>query len=705
MTTPDFLHIDPRLVLPSATNPRKHFDPVKLQELADSIAASGVHQPVLLRPLPAARVPDTVGLKPRPTHEMVAGERRLRASLKAGVATIPAMVQDLTDAQVLEIQIVENLQRDDLSALEEAEGYQHLMQHSALTADAVAAKIGKSRSYVYGRLKLLDLAPEARQALAEGKLDASRALLIARIPDGKLQAEATKELTRTGYTGDPVYSARGAAHHIEQHYMLRLNDAKFSRGDAALVPEAGACKACPKRTGANPDLFADIKGADVCTDPPCYRRKEQAHADAQLKAARESGAEVIEGREAKRLMPSAWSTRVEGHLRLDDKSDSPGDKPLRTLIGQQMKEQGVQPVLVANPHKPGEVVAVLPAEQVTALLHAAGQDKAAAQVQGDAESQAKYDARAAAAKAKSAIEAGWRADAVRRIAQRLDKTYADVYADIACPKAMQEVLRYAALHFVGQLNTDRCKALAKLLDLGKVAPKAGVEQWVQGHEDPAVALLVLVAYRDSEWCSYRSEHDDDHNAGLSLVAAQLGVDLREVEREYRAEARAKAKADKAAAESPKADLPLAPAARRKRDASADADGPAARRGRGAKAKPVKAPAIDEAQAREAIAAAMQAQEPKPGAAIAAQSDEARPALRPATPAPRGAAARGMAVGQQVKVLASATGEKQLPHVGKTGPIVAQLGDEAWDVSLPTGRKGSGLSTRVAFHQSELEVVS
>ena len=123
MTTADFLNINPRLVLASATNPRKHFDPAKLQELADSIRAGGVHQPVLLRPLPAARVPDTVGLKPRPTHEMVAGERRLRASLIAGADTIPAMVRELWHATTSDPRIhaaraalLERLSRDDQRA-------------------------------------------------------------------------------------------------------------------------------------------------------------------------------------------------------------------------------------------------------------------------------------------------------------------------------------------------------------------------------------------------------------------------------------------------------------------------------------------------------------------------------------------------------------------------------------------------------------
>ena len=135
------------LVVPSLTNPRKTFRRDRMDELVASIKASGVHQPVLVRPLPGSRVQDTFDTgqpgMPRPTHEIVAGERRYRASVEAGLPTIPALIRPLTDAQVLEIQLVENLQRDDLTELEEAEGYERLMQSSGITADAVAAKIGK----------------------------------------------------------------------------------------------------------------------------------------------------------------------------------------------------------------------------------------------------------------------------------------------------------------------------------------------------------------------------------------------------------------------------------------------------------------------------------------------------------------------------------------------------------------------------------
>ena len=702
MNAAEFLHVDPRAVLASTTNPRKHFDPAKLQELADSIAASGVHQPVLLRPLPAARVPDTVGLKPRPTHEMVAGERRLRASLLAGVATIPAMVRDLTDAQVLEIQIIENLQRDDLNPLEEAEGYRYLIDHTGLNAQEVGGKIGKSRAYVYARLKLLDLAPDARHALADGRLDASRALLLARIPDTALQAQACKTLTRVDYRGDMI-SYRAAAEYVQREFMLRLKEAPFSQSDATLVPEAGACKACPKRTGANPDLFTDVKGADVCTDPPCYRRKEEAHADMQLKAARESGAEVIEGREAKALMPNAYSGRVEGYLRLDNKADSPTKEPLRKLIGRQMKAEGITPTLVANPHNRGELVAVLPADQVANLLRAAGQEAEAAETASNAADATAYKAKQAEEEAKRALEHRWRWQVLEAIWPAAKEHLP------ALAQGVNNVLRHAAAGYVQRLNNDRAKALCKLLNLGKVAPKAGVEQWVAGAPSPLAALALLVAHNDVGY-SVRyvppqsghaaSDADDDgwterehDNTELFDVAALLGVDYREIERRARSDARADAmaakKAEKATkpALAPEGDPPLAPAARRARNAKAGAEEkrPAARRARSAE----RVPTLGEAQARENIAAAMQAVggEPESGAADAAQRDDARPVLRPDAPAPSGTGDGVLAVGQQVKVLASAKGPGQKRWVGHVGEVTAQVGDSAWDVRFKPKRKG------------------
>jgi ParB/RepB/Spo0J family partition protein len=125
---------------------RKRYDLETLKDLAASIGKLGVQQPGVVRKLPALR-----GLA---AYELVAGERRWRASRLANTAHFPAIIRELTDAQVLEIQLVENIQRETLHELEEAVGYEELMKVGSLSAEQVAEKVGKSRSWVYSRLNL-----------------------------------------------------------------------------------------------------------------------------------------------------------------------------------------------------------------------------------------------------------------------------------------------------------------------------------------------------------------------------------------------------------------------------------------------------------------------------------------------------------------------------------------------------------------------
>ena len=130
--------------------PRKHFDEEALQELADSIKQSGVFQPVIIRK-------STVK-----GYELIAGERRVRASRLAGNQTIPAIIRDMDEQQMIEIAVLENLQREDLSPLEEAEAYQVLMDKLALTQVEVAERMGKSRPYIANYLRLLSLPEEVK---------------------------------------------------------------------------------------------------------------------------------------------------------------------------------------------------------------------------------------------------------------------------------------------------------------------------------------------------------------------------------------------------------------------------------------------------------------------------------------------------------------------------------------------------------------
>jgi ParB/RepB/Spo0J family partition protein len=356
-------------IAPSLTNPRKSFNPVKLTELAESIKASGVHQPILVRPLPGERVPTTDrGV----THEIVAGERRYRACQQAGLADIPVLIRDMSDEQVLETQIVENLQRDDLTALEEAEGFEAL-QATGATVDGIAGKIGKSRSYVFARLKLLDLSMECKEAMRAGQIDASRALLIARIPDTTLQTKALAEATRADYRGE-VCSVRALQSWLQANVMLKLDAAMFNIADSTLVPAVGNCTSCPKRTGASPDLFADVQSVDICTDPACFHTKEAAHRESVLAAAERRGMRLIDGDEAKAIIPHQWMPGLSGYSPLtQERTDTVDGQP--ATLGQLLGKDLDAAVLIENPWTK-ELTAAIPTDEAEAMLLARGLVKA-----------------------------------------------------------------------------------------------------------------------------------------------------------------------------------------------------------------------------------------------------------------------------------------------------------------------------------------
>jgi ParB/RepB/Spo0J family partition protein len=372
-THEEFARLPLGALIASLTQPRKTFNPEKLQELADSIKASGVHQPILVRKLPASRVEETSKANHRgqkyqnyvaPTHEIVTGERRYRASELAGAATIPALIRELSDDQVLEIQIVENLQRDDLTALEEAEGYEALMAHNKINADEVGNKIGKSRSYVYARLKLLDLASESKAALREGKLDTSRALLIARIPDGKLQLKALKFATDDSSGEAP--SQRALQVWLRQNVMLQLDRAPFQITDARLVEAAGSCKTCPKRTGAAPDIFSDVDSADICTDPGCYGLKATTHTQRNTARAEAKGMRYVSGHEAKSICYEKSST-LNGYSPLSQVRNDAGAQRLDALLGKDFEGA----VLIENPFT-RELIEAVPTDEAEGVLLARG---------------------------------------------------------------------------------------------------------------------------------------------------------------------------------------------------------------------------------------------------------------------------------------------------------------------------------------------
>lgn len=707
MTTEHFARLALDLIEPSLTNPRKSFDAAKLQELAESIKGSGVHQPVLVRPLPGTRLEDThldpaTGKKRTvlPTHELVAGERRYRASKLAGVADIPAMIRELTDDQVREIQIVENLQRDDLSELEEAEGFQQLMQHSGLNADQVGAKIGRSRAHVYARLKLLDLGADARAALSAGKIEASTALLVARIPDSKLQAKALKEILEGEYDYQDSkrvpLSHRKALKLVQDKYMLKLSSATFTITCADLLPAAGACDVCPKRTGAAPDLFSDVKSADVCTDPSCFHKKEAAHTAAQVATAEAKGLTVIAGKEALELKPDGhgqYTDKVKGYRRLDSVEDSPTDQPLRKIIGAQMKAEGIKPVLIESGRKKGDFLECLPNETVLKLLKTVEAQAAAASQASAGEKAPKVskevqklvdDKKAKAeAKAKAQYERDWRANLV-------EDTWETMLDDPTIAPFNDQVHRYLAVRAANSLSTDHAGAICKLLGLGKVSPISAVAEYAKETASPELVHLLIILQEASgtETHTYGGRVP---NEGLMLVAGNVfGKQLDDVIKEIKAEV----KAEIWPKLSKKAPAPTAPLAQPEHAG-------------GDKAKGAKAPAKKATAAR----AKLSAQDAISGIAAAMQSvDRAASAPGGAVAPPEATkgktqeptAAEGLAANRQLLGIGLAIGQKVTALFGKCkgkeGEVIKDLGDDCYQV------KHKGRSVPMSYRQDQLEVL-
>jgi ParB/RepB/Spo0J family partition protein len=284
---------------------RKRYDLETLKDLAASIGKLGVQQPGVVRKLPALR-----GLA---AYELVAGERRWRASRLANTAHFPAIIRELTDAQVLEIQLVENIQRETLHELEEAVGYEELMKVGSLSAEQVAEKVGKSRSWVYSRLNLLKLDGAARQALENGRLDVSRALVVASVAQPNQRDEALRLALETGYNDKPMYSVRELRHKIVAENLSKpLTGAPFPIDDAKLLPEMGACGPCRFRTG---NCDPEALNPDVCTNLACFHLKVKAQGERTRQAVLDAGGKVLAGDAARKLSPSVKT--VYEHVDLD----------------------------------------------------------------------------------------------------------------------------------------------------------------------------------------------------------------------------------------------------------------------------------------------------------------------------------------------------------------------------------------------------
>ena len=177
--------VDPADIEPCPVQPRTRFDEASLKELADSIKANGVVQPLLVR---------RVGQR----FELVAGERRLRAAKLAGLAKVPVLIRDIPDEKLLEIALVENIQRESLNPIEEAQSYKKLIESVGLTQETLALRVGRDRSYITNYLRLLRLPDTVQMLVQDGRLSAGHARALLGLREPNKQTDLARKIVKQG---------------------------------------------------------------------------------------------------------------------------------------------------------------------------------------------------------------------------------------------------------------------------------------------------------------------------------------------------------------------------------------------------------------------------------------------------------------------------------------------------------------------------
>jgi ParB family transcriptional regulator, chromosome partitioning protein len=261
----------------SPTNPRRRFNERAMEELAANLAAQGVVQPLVVRAIEDNK------------YEVVAGARRFRAAQLASLKEVPVVVRVLSDAAVRELQLTENLLREDVHPYEEALALSGLLHLGGTHYDvaSIASRLGKSPSYITTRIRLTELTPSIAEAFLADQIGVGHALEIAKLSPPQ-QEKAYDAAFRTVWDGGKqarvALPVRDFAAWIEQNILLSLDSVPFDKSDATLVPEVGSCAECPKRTGFNTLLFGEMSQRDQCSDSSCFQAKIAAHVERQIAA-------------------------------------------------------------------------------------------------------------------------------------------------------------------------------------------------------------------------------------------------------------------------------------------------------------------------------------------------------------------------------------------------------------------------------------
>ena len=215
-------------IIPNKEQPRKTFDEGALQELADSITVHGVLQPLLVRPLLSGG------------YQLIAGERRWRASRMAGLKEVPVIIRELSDSEAMEIAIIENLQREDLNPIEEAEGLQALIDKCDYTQEQVAVSVGKSRPAIANALRLLKLPEEVRQMTKEGEISAGHARALLAFDNQAIMYEVAKQIVSDKLTvRDVERLAKRPTKSAEKKQNAKHRDSFYDEVELSLTDVVG----------------------------------------------------------------------------------------------------------------------------------------------------------------------------------------------------------------------------------------------------------------------------------------------------------------------------------------------------------------------------------------------------------------------------------------------------------------------------------
>ena len=215
-------------IIPNKEQPRKTFDEGALQELADSITVHGVLQPLLVRPLLSGG------------YQLIAGERRWRASRMAGLKEVPVIIRELSDSEAMEIAIIENLQREDLNPIEEAEGLQALIDKCDYTQEQVAVSVGKSRPAIANALRLLKLPEEVRRMTKEGEISAGHARALLAFDNQAIMYEVAKQIVSDKLTvRDVERLAKRPTKSADKKQTARHRDSFYDEVELSLTEVLG----------------------------------------------------------------------------------------------------------------------------------------------------------------------------------------------------------------------------------------------------------------------------------------------------------------------------------------------------------------------------------------------------------------------------------------------------------------------------------